>query len=63
MPGVQSDFNVLSSHNEDRVLKKRLQIIHIASGIHCWLHFDENSELAESSQIIRDCILHTPMCK
>lgn len=62
-PGAQTDFEVLEMIHGDRVQKRRLQLIHIASGIKCTLQFDDNYELAASSQIIRDCISHAPICK
>lgn len=61
--GIQTDFKVLASINGDRVQKRRLQAVHIASGILCWIQFDTASELARSSQIIRDFIVHAPICK
>lgn len=63
MVGIQNDFKVLASINGDRVQNKRLQAIHIASGILCWIQFDTDFEMAESSQIIRNYIMHAPICK
>lgn len=62
-PGAQTDFKVLETIHADRMQKKHLQLIHIASGIKCTLQFDATYELAESSQIIRDCISYAPICK
>lgn len=59
----QSGFSVLFSHDENRIQKKRLQMIHNASGIRCSIQFDVNSDLADSSQNIRDCILYAQICK
>lgn len=61
--GIQNDFKVLSSIKGDRVQKSRLQAIHSASGILCSIQLDSSFELAESSQIIRNCIMHAPICK
>lgn len=63
MVGIQNDFKVLASINGDRVQKRRLQVIHIASGILCWIQFDKDSEIAKSSQIIRNYVMHAPICK
>lgn len=60
---VQTDFKVIAAINGDRVQKRRLQVIHEASDIRCSIQFDMNFDLADSSQIIRDCILHAPICK
>lgn len=60
---AQSDFEILLSVSGDRVQKRRISVIHNASGIHCLIQFDSSFELAESSQSIRDCILHEPICK
>lgn len=62
-PHIQKDFKVISTISGDRVQKRRLQVVHIASGILCTIQFDSGHELAESSQIIRNCILHAPICK
>lgn len=62
-PDVQNDFTVLSSISGDRVQKRRMQVIHNVSGILCWIQFDSTFELAESSQILRNCIMHDPICK
>lgn len=62
-PAIRSGIEVLPSIGGDRVQKRRLHLVHSASGIRCFIRFDSNFELAESSQIIRDCILHDPNCK
>lgn len=62
-PAIQSDFEILPSINGDRVQKRRIPANHHASGIHCFIQFDSTFELAKSSQAIRDCILHEPICK
>lgn len=62
-PSVQTDVDVLDDINGDRVQKKRLQVIHKRSGIRCWIESDANQSVCESSQIIRDCISHAPICK
>lgn len=62
-PRAQTDFDVLDIIHGDRVRKRQLQLIHIASGIKCTIQFDVNYELATSSQIIRDCISYAPICK
>lgn len=61
--GVQSDFKVLSSIEGDRVQKRRMQAIHNASGILCSIQLDSSFELAESSQILRNCIMYMPISK
>lgn len=61
--GAQSDFDVLETVHGDRVQKRQLQTTHNASGIRCFLIFDTSFELAASSQVIRDCIRHEPICK
>lgn len=61
--GTQTDFNVLSNIKGDRAQKARLQLAHNTSGILCFIQFDSGCELAESSQIIRDCIMHAPICE
>lgn len=62
-PGAQPDFNVLETIHGDRAQKRRLRVIHTATGIQCTLQCDVNFELAESSQIIRDCVTYAPICK
>lgn len=61
--GVQSDFKVLSSIKGDRVQNRRLQAIHNTSGILCSVQVDSSFGLAESSQILRNCIMHSSICK
>lgn len=61
--GIQSDFKVLSSIKGDRVQKRRIQAIHNESGILCSIQLDSSFELVESSQIIRNYIMHSPICK
>lgn len=60
---IQNDFTVLSMITGDRVQKRRLQVIHNASSILCWIQFDTTFELAESSQIVRNYIQYDPICK
>lgn len=60
---IKSDFKISPSISGDRVQKRRIQAIHNTSGIYCFIQFDSSSDLAESSQAIRDCILHDPICK
>lgn len=62
-PGTQTEFEVLASISGDRVQKRRLQMIHNESGIMCWVQFSLDFELAESSQVIRACIIYAPICK
>lgn len=59
----QADFKMLATLNGDRVQKRRLQMIHKASDIRCSIQFDLNFDLVHASQIIRNCILHEPLCK
>lgn len=54
---------MLDTIHGDRVQNRRLQALHKSSGILCRIHFDLKSESAKSSQIIRNCILHSPLCK
>lgn len=63
MPGAAPDFHILASIDGDRVQKKRLQIVHKTSGIRCLIESDSTLSICESSQIIRDCISHAPICK
>lgn len=37
--------------------------VNSSSGIKCTLHIDDNADKIESSQVIRDCLLHSPICK
>lgn len=60
---MQPDFDVLPCIDGDRVQKKRLQAIHRVSGIRCWIECDSNPDITESSQMIRNCIAHSPICK
>lgn len=60
---VQTEFEVLATINGDRCQKRRLQMIHKASDIRCSIQFDLSFDLADSSQIIRNCIMHSPICK
>lgn len=60
---LQTDFQVLEPIHGDRVQNRRLQAIHKSSAILCQIHFDLNFETAKSSQIIRNCILHSPLCE
>lgn len=59
---VQTDFEVLASIDGDRVQKQRLQAVHKKSSIRCWIESDANHNICESSQILRDCISHAPIC-
>lgn len=61
--GIQTDFQVLETIHGDRAQNRRLQAAHKSSGILCRIHFDLNFETAKSSQIIRNCILYSPLCK
>lgn len=63
MLGVQNDFKILATINGDRVQKRRLQAIHKASGILCRIQFVTDFEMAQSSQIIRNFIMHEPICE
>lgn len=60
---LQTDFKVLSSIKGDRVRRTRFEVVHNTSGILCSIQVSSSSELAESSQIIRNCIMHSPICK
>lgn len=60
---IQRDFQVRSIISGDRVQKRRLPLIHNESGILCWIQFDSTFEMAKSSQIIRNYIMHDPICK
>lgn len=60
---VQMEFEAITTINCDRVQRRRLQAIHKESRILCVMHFSSNHEMAESSQVIRDAIVHTPLCK
>lgn len=62
-PDVQNDFETLDKLSGTRVQKTRLQLLHKYSGILCWVQFGTDFELAETNQIIRDYIQHTPHCK
>lgn len=54
---------MISNRIAPRGLKSRLTAIHNASGISCTLQIDANANKIESSQIIRNCLLHSPICK
>lgn len=60
---TQNEFEVLDRLVGDRVQRQRLQLLHKLSRIMCWVQFDRNVTLAESSQIIRDYIHYAPICK
>lgn len=62
-PGVQNDFEMLNCLSGNRVQKRRFQLIHKQSNILCLIQFDRDLELVECSQIIRNCIKYTPLCK
>lgn len=59
----QNEFEIMESIVGDRAQKRRVQLLHKQSRVLCWLQFGFDSELAESSQIIRDYINHGPICK
>lgn len=54
---------MISSRIASRGMKNQLTAIHNASGILCTLQIDADADRIESSQIIRDCLLHSPICK
>lgn len=59
----QNEFELIARVSGNRVQKAQLQMIHKKSRISCWIQFGLNFELAESSQIIRNCIDFDPICK
>lgn len=62
-PDFQCHFEVLAKLNGNRALPKRFKLYSKATDIVCWLHLDMDNGMAETSQIIRNCILHAPICK
>lgn len=62
-PGFQKYFELLTKLNGNRAIGKRFKLQHKATDIICWVHLSFNNDMAESSQILRDCILHAPICK
>lgn len=60
---LQTDFQALNTIPGDRAQNRRLHAVHKSSATVCWIHFDSTFEAAKSSQIIRNCILHSPVCK
>lgn len=61
--GSRNEFDDLIRINCTRVQKQRLQMIHKKSGIQCWIECSVNDEITKTSQVIRDCIAFTPLCK
>lgn len=61
-PDVLTCFDILASIDGNRVHKKRLQILHKASGIRCLIESDSTLNICESSQLIRNCISLAPIC-
>lgn len=59
----QGDFEAVARLSGTRTQKQRLQFRHKQSQIICSLQFGLDFELAESSQLIRDCIEFMPICK
>lgn len=60
---VQTQFEAITTIDCDRVQKRRLQAIHKESRIVCVVQFSSSNEMSESSQVIRDAIIHTPLCE
>lgn len=60
---VRCDFEMLEYLSSNRVQKRRYQLMHKPSKILCWLQFDRDTNTIESSQIIRNCIKQSPICK
>lgn len=62
-PAFQKYFELLAKLNGNRAIGKRFKLQHKATDIICWVHLSFNNDMAESSQILRNCILHAPICK
>lgn len=46
-------FKQLRKDGADRVLKRRISMIHIKSGIHCSILFQKTPKIVESTEIIK----------
>lgn len=60
---MSTKFIVTASIAHHSAIKYRLHAIHNASGILCTIQIDVNANKIESSQLIRNCLLHSPICK
>lgn len=60
---MSGHFEFLDRTYGNRVQKSRLKVYHKDTDILCWMHFGASFQLAETSQIIRNCILQAPICK
>lgn len=60
---VKKFFRFFRSVNGDRVQKNRIHASHYATKLVCVIQIDNNGNIIESSQIIRDCLLKDPVCK
>lgn len=62
-PEFQSHFELMAKLKGNRAISKRIKLYHKATDTICLIHLGLNSGMADTSQIIRNCILHAPICK
>lgn len=62
-PEFQNHFELLAKYHGNRAVTKRFKLYHKASDIVCWIHLGLNNDMADASQILRNCILYAPICK
>lgn len=60
---TQNDFELMGRLVGDRVQRPKLQLLHKSSRITCYLQFDRDVTLADSSQKVRDYISYAPICE
>ncbi|XP_031626105.1 uncharacterized protein LOC116342572 [Contarinia nasturtii] len=60
---IQNHFKEISKINGYRVLKPQISMIHIDSGIRCFLLFDNDKTIPDSSEIIQRFIEKLPLCE
>lgn len=60
---IQNEFQSIFIVPENRVRKQQIGLIHKKSGLQCFLQFDNDIKIPESSLIIRWFTENVPMCK
>lgn len=60
---IGQNFDLVTSTNASRVLKKQVKLIHESSRIECSLLFENDKSAVDSAKIINDFITVMPICE
>ncbi|XP_031626107.1 uncharacterized protein LOC116342573 isoform X2 [Contarinia nasturtii] len=60
---IAKDFKQIHKVAADRVLRRQISMVHIKSGIKCFLLFENDNSIADSSKIIGRFVNAEPMCR